>query len=81
MSIDWDSWQGIAGPAGLPWPIVTKVAEVMRRFQGAQEYRDLMFKTGMEPLPPIPPEQMADFVKNDLGRWAAAVKNSGAKGD
>ena len=78
---DWDSWQGIAGPAGMPWAVVTKVAEVMRRFQGTQEYRDLMFKTGMEPLPPIAPEQMADFVKNDLGRWAQAVKTSGAKVD
>jgi tripartite-type tricarboxylate transporter receptor subunit TctC len=78
---DWDSWQGIAGPAGLPWPIVQKVAEVMRRFQATQEYRDLMLKTGMEPLAPIPPEKMADFVKGDLGRWARAVKISGAKVD
>ena len=47
----------------------------------AQEYRELMFKIGMEPLPPIAPEQMPDFVKNDLGRWAQAVKTSGAKPD
>ncbi len=78
---DWDGWQGIAGPAGMPWSAVTKVAEVLRRFQGTQEYRDLMFKTGMEPLPSIPPEQMADFVKNDLGRWAGAVRISGARAE
>ena len=78
---DWDSWQGLAGPAGMPWPLVTKIAEAMRRYQETPEYRELMFKIGMEPLPPIAPEQMADFVKNDLGRWAQAVKTSGAKPD
>jgi len=78
---DWEGWQGIAGPAGMPWSAVTKIAEVLRRFQTTQEYQDLMIKSAMEPLPSIPPEQMADFVNKDLGRWAAAVKISGAKAE
>lgn len=78
---DWVGWQALAGPAGMPWPVVTKIAEVLHRFQGSQEYRDLMYKSGMEPLPIIPPEQMADFVKNDLGRWAGPVRISGAKAE
>jgi tripartite-type tricarboxylate transporter receptor subunit TctC len=52
---DWDSWQGLAGPAGMPWPVVTKIAGqcvVIR----ARRIRDLMFGISMEPLPPIPPE-------------------------
>ena len=78
---DWEGWQGVAGPAGMPWPVVTKIADVLRRFQETPEYRELMFKTGMEALPYIPPEKMADFVKNDRGRWATAIKVSGAKVD
>lgn len=78
---DWAGWQSVAGPAGMPRTVVAKIADVLRRFQDTQEYRDLMFKTGMEPLPPITPEQMSEFVKNDRGQWAAAIKASGAKVD
>ena len=65
----------------MPWSAVVKIADVMRRFQATQEYRDLMIKSAMEPLPPIPAEQMAEFVHKDLSRWAGAVKISGAKAE
>ncbi len=78
---DWSGWMSVAGPAGMARPIVARVAEEIRRFQETPEYGALLNRLGMDPMEPISPEQLSDFVKKDLGRWAAAVKASGARID
>jgi hypothetical protein len=45
------------------------------------EFREQLFKFGMEPLPAQTPEQFATTIKAELPRWAKAIKDSGAKVD
>lgn len=78
---DWSGGMSLAGPAGMPRTIVARVAEEIRRFQGTPDYGALLHRLGMEPQEPFSPEQLTDFLKKDMGRWAAAVKASGAKID
>ena len=40
-----------------------------------------LIKFGMEPWVPNTPEQFAEIVRNDVGRWAAVVKAAGLKVD
>ena len=76
---DWAGWQGIAGPAAVPRPIVIRVADVIRNYQSSREYLDLMNTTGMVPSKPMSQEELSGFLKAEFQRWGAAIKASGAK--
>ncbi|MBI2754760.1 MAG: tripartite tricarboxylate transporter substrate binding protein [Betaproteobacteria bacterium] len=78
---DWQTWQGVVAPAGTPKTIVARLNAEMQNFQHTQEFRDLLVRFGMEPWAPNSPEQFAEVVRNDVGRWAAVVKAAGAKVD
>jgi tripartite-type tricarboxylate transporter receptor subunit TctC len=78
---DWQAWQGVVATAGTPAPVIARLNAEMQRFQNTEEFRALLLKFGMEPWAPNTPEQFGEIVKNDVGRWAAVVKASGAKVD
>jgi tripartite-type tricarboxylate transporter receptor subunit TctC len=76
---DWQAWQGVVTTGGTPRALVGRLNAEMQRFQNTDEFRALLVKFGMEPWAPNTPEQFAEIVKHDVGRWAAVVKASGAK--
>ncbi|HLX80346.1 MAG TPA: tripartite tricarboxylate transporter substrate binding protein [Burkholderiales bacterium] len=78
---DWQAWQGVVATGGTPRPVIAKLNAEMQRFQNTPEFSALLQKFGMEPWAPNTPEQFGDIIKNDVGRWAAVVKASGAKVD
>ena len=78
---DWQAWQGVSVPAATPAPVVARLAAEMQKFQQTQEFRELLAKFGMEPWGPMSPAEFAAYVKNDMPRWAEAVRVSGAKVD
>jgi tripartite-type tricarboxylate transporter receptor subunit TctC len=78
---DWQAWQGVVATGGTPRPMIARLNAEMQRFQNTDEFRALLVKFGMEPWAPNTPEQFAEVVRNDVGRWAAVVKASGAKVD
>lgn len=67
--------------AGTPRAVIARLNAEMQRFQNTDEFHALLVKFGMEPWAPNTPEQFGDIVRNDVGRWAAVVKASGAKVD
>ena len=78
---DWQAWQGVSVPAATPAPIVARLSAEMQKFQQTAEFREVLAKFGMEPWPAITPAEFAAYVKNDMPRWAEAVRASGAKVD
>jgi tripartite-type tricarboxylate transporter receptor subunit TctC len=78
---DWQAWQGVVATGGTPRPVIAKLNSEMQRFQNTAEFGALLQRFGMEPWAPNTPEQFGDIIKNDVGRWAAVVKASGAKVD
>ena len=78
---DWQAWQGVSVPAATPAPIVARLSAEMQKFQHTQEFREVLAKFGMEPWGPITPAEFSAYVKGDMGRWAEAVRLSGAKID
>jgi len=76
---DWQAWQGVVTTGGTPPAVVARLNAEMQRFQNTDEFRALLVKFGMEPWAPNTPEQFGEIVRNDVGRWAAVVKASGAK--
>jgi tripartite-type tricarboxylate transporter receptor subunit TctC len=78
---DWQAWQGVVATGGTPAPVIARLNAEMQRFQNTDEFRALLVKFGMEPWPPNNSAEFGDIIRNDVGRWAAVVKASGAKVD
>lgn len=78
---DWQAWQGVSVPAATPPAVVARLSAEMQKFQQTPEFREFLAKIGMEPWAPITPAQFSALVKEELPRWAEAVRVSGAKLD
>jgi tripartite-type tricarboxylate transporter receptor subunit TctC len=78
---DWQAWQGVVGPAGMPKDVVTRLSAEFARMQQSADFRAQLVRFGMEPFAPQSPEQFAQVVRDELPRWSKAVKDSGAKVD
>jgi tripartite-type tricarboxylate transporter receptor subunit TctC len=78
---DWQAWQGVVTTGGTPPAVVSRLNAEMQRFQNTDEFRALLVKFGMEPWTANTSEQFGEIIRNDMGRWAAVVKASGAKVD
>ena len=73
------NWYGVMAPAGVPRDILARLntelvrimrqPEVQKRFEGEGD------------LSPTSPEEFASFARNEIGKWAKVVKESGAKVD
>ena len=78
---DWQAWQGIVAPAGTPGAIIDRLAAEMQRIQAMPDFREQLYRFGMEPSAPNTPAEFAAIIVAEEPRWAKAVKDSGAKVD
>ncbi|MEJ8851315.1 tripartite tricarboxylate transporter substrate binding protein [Variovorax rhizosphaerae] len=74
------TWFGVAGPAGLPKDIVAKLNGAFNKALQDPEVKKKLASQGTDALGGTP-EQFSKLVHDDIGRWGAIVKESGAKVD
>jgi tripartite-type tricarboxylate transporter receptor subunit TctC len=74
------TWYGIWAPKGTPADVVARIAEEIRRCGAAEELKTIWAGNGAE-FSTMSPAQFGSFVSNEVKRWAAVVKASGAKFD
>jgi len=74
------NWYGMAAPAKLPRPIIARLNQELGRIMAAPDVREKMLNVGMEPVTSTP-EQFADFMKSEIGKWARVVKTAGVRVD
>jgi tripartite-type tricarboxylate transporter receptor subunit TctC len=68
-----DSWFGLAGPAGLPAPIVQRVeAETLRALQ-APDVRARLEDTGMT-ITALRGTPFVEFIQADIRKWTPVIK-------
>lgn len=75
-----NSWYGLFAPAGTPKAIVDRIAAEGAKVLAAPELAERMAGQGAEPAPSTPAE-LSKLLQDDLKRWAAIVKASGATVD
>jgi tripartite-type tricarboxylate transporter receptor subunit TctC len=73
-------WYGIAGPAKLPKPILTKLNTELIRILNQPDIRERILADGSEPVGNSP-EEFRQYMLADMVKWAKVVKESGAKLD
>lgn len=75
------SWYGIFGPAGLPAPIVERMAAVVDAALGDATIGRRLAEMGTPIMRGYTPERFAQYVKDEVDLWVPIVKASGASVD
>jgi tripartite-type tricarboxylate transporter receptor subunit TctC len=70
-------WYGVFAPAGTPKAIINQLNAEIAKALAAKDAQERLAGVGCEPFK-TSPEQLASIVREDLPRWAKAVKDSGA---
>jgi tripartite-type tricarboxylate transporter receptor subunit TctC len=71
-------WYGIAGPAKMPKPLVSRLNTELLKFLAMPDVRDRILADGSEPVG-NDPETFRKYMLADMIKWAKLVKESGAK--
>ncbi len=70
---DGQQWYGIVGPANLPPAIVTKLNAELNKVLALPDFSEKMTSEAMTLMPMTPP-QFANYIKEDIARWAKVAK-------
>jgi len=75
-----DTWYGVLAPAGVPREVLTRLNGEFTKMMLAGEMRERLAGMGVQPLSSTP-ERFGEFLKAEVAKWAAVVKESGARAD
>src|ERR1700759_2113620 len=75
------AWQGVGGPAGPPRPVVDALAGQIAKLLSEPATRERFTAIAIELLPVSTPDSFAAYIKTEVDRWSAIVKNSGAEAE
>jgi len=73
---DMDSWAGIFAPAGTPADIITLLNTELRKIIDSPEVKSTLGNAGFEAFSSSP-EELAELVKEQLGKWGKMIKDAG----
>ena len=74
------SWQGIFAPAGVPQPIVDKLATEMIKAVNDPDIKGKLVAQGIEPSG-MSPAEFSAFQKAEIDKWARVIKAGNIKAD
>ncbi len=77
---DVTSWYGVFGPAALPREIVARLNSEISSAITAPDLKEKLIALGAEPSTKTP-DKFAQYVREEIVKWAKVVKESGAKLD
>ena len=73
-------WLGMMAPAGTPRPVLERLNGEVNRIVNAPDVKEAWAKQGAFPMG-MSIEQFDKFLREEIVKWAKAVKASGAKAD
>jgi tripartite-type tricarboxylate transporter receptor subunit TctC len=72
-----NAWFGLFGPAGLPAEVAARLHEAARAAVESPSFQSRLEADGARPVT-MEPQAFADFVVQDVKRWAEVIRFSGA---
>ena len=72
------SWQGIVAAGGTPKDIIGRLNTEIVRLFGTPEMKENLVKQGAE-VHPMTPEQLGNWLKKEIDKWAKIVKAANLK--
>ncbi|MBK1659569.1 Bug family tripartite tricarboxylate transporter substrate binding protein [Paracraurococcus ruber] len=77
---DMVAWWAVVGPAGLPAPVVARLAGEIGRIAESADWQERLGRLGISPIF-LGPEALAVFRRREAATWGEAVRASGAKAE
>jgi tripartite-type tricarboxylate transporter receptor subunit TctC len=77
---DTASWHSVTTTAGVPKPIIDKLAGELRAIMSEAELQQLLSADGAIPQVSPSPEELKRFVQSEIVRWGDVVKKAGLAG-
>ena len=79
-NLDAANWYGFFLPKGAPSSIVQKLGDAASAALDTPSFRDRLRELGVEVVAPErrSPNYLARYLKDDIGKWTAPIKESGA---
>jgi tripartite-type tricarboxylate transporter receptor subunit TctC len=74
---DASAWQMVVMATATPKEILDKVASALARIQDDPELRSVIAQRGMGPLASRPRAELEQFVRDEIVRWGAVVRDAG----
>ncbi len=71
-------YYGVTAPAGVPRPIVDRLNKALRAMLSSDEVKKRLIAAGSDPAPSTP-DEYAENIKHEEGKWAALIKKLGLK--
>ena len=78
VPLDIVQYYGLAAPAGTPRPIVDRLNKELRAVLAADDIKERLIADGGGSAPSTP-EEYAENIKREEGKWAALIKKLGLK--
>ena len=72
------SWYGLAGPAGLPAPIVARLGEAVATAVKRPDTVRPMVAAGFEPVSGTP-DAFTAYIRDEIARWKQVITDAGIK--
>jgi tripartite-type tricarboxylate transporter receptor subunit TctC len=69
-------WYGLVAPASTPKAVVAKVHDVVSTSLANPEVKARLAGLGLEPAP-MPPEEFAAFIKQEIAKWTKEIREAG----
>jgi len=70
---------GLFAPAGVPKPIIERIAEATRNMMADADVQRILIASGFEPILDSGPEATHQFIGEELARWMPIMKATGFK--
>ena len=70
---------GLFAPAGVPAPIIARIAEATRKVVAEDELQKVLTASGFEPVHESGPEHARDFIAAETARWLPIMKAANFK--
>ena len=71
-------WYAALAPARVPRPIIERLNTDLRKTMAEPEIKAGLVAQAIE-LQPSTPEELQDYMRSEIDKWAKVVKDAGAK--
>jgi len=75
-----DNWAGVLAPAGTPAPVIAKFNAAMVAALKAPDLREQLRDVGTTPAPSSP-QQFDAYMREEIARWRAVIRDKGLTGE
>jgi tripartite-type tricarboxylate transporter receptor subunit TctC len=73
------NFNGLFAPAGVPRPIVDRLAALTKAAVAEKDVQDALIKSGFEPIVDSGPDSAQQVVASELKRWTPIIKATNFK--